>query len=188
MFITAEDHIKYLHELISQRPKNVYIATFNIFAGIMFDGADINNWGAKYNNEMHGVLDNLQDSRANTRILVGIPDLIPCRPGCESCLEKYVKLLTRTLKHAEKWAFNWKYVERFHMKSYIFDYGDTIKGVVGGRNLTTSNYADLTFKIGADKCKVIRHIFNRHWDNSKEITQENINNTILEQMDYLNKE
>ena len=188
MLITTEDHINHLHKLINDKPKNVYIATFNIYAGILFDGDDVNNWGDKYKNEVHGVLDHLQESGANTKILVGIPGLIVCKSGCEDCLTKHLKVLTRLQKHAEKWPFDWRYTEEFHLKSYIFDYGKKLSGVVGGRNLSPSNWVDLTFKIGADRCRVIKHIFNKEWEKAKEITGENMEVTILEHMDYLNND
>jgi hypothetical protein len=188
MLVDFESHAAHLAELISQGPDSVSIATYNIYAGILHDGNDVHEWGPKYRNEVHEILDALNKLK-NVRILVGIPPLILCKEGCEDCVQKHYKWVRRFLAHTQKWKnIEWRYVENMHLKCNIFEFNGKRKGVVGGRNLSASNWIDLSFKITDIRCKVVAYIFNKIWSNALPASEENLDATVLTQMGCAIKE
>jgi len=183
MFITQKDHNQYLKKLIIEKPDEVMIATYNIYAGILHDGEDAHSWGEKYHSDAHEILDMLCDCK-RVRIIVGTPPLSLCKAGCEDCIAKQYKSATRLSKHALKWPkYQWKYTGDFHLKCYLFKKDGIMKGVIGGRNLSDSNWVDVTFNIDDKHCKVIEYLFNQSWDKSTDITIENLESSIMKQVE-----
>lgn len=183
VFITWEQHLEYLKKLTTENPQRVAIATFNVYAGVLHDGADVTEWGEKYSNDAHQLLDLIKPVK-DVRILVGMPPLILCKKGCMECIEKHYKWSMRLDQHAQKWPkFQWKYAEDFHLKCYLFDYGTTIKGVIGGRNLSPSNWVDVTIALDNSRCKVLMALFDKVWKIALDVNDENMKDTISAQLD-----
>ena len=170
-----------LKKLAKQKPKEVVIASFNVYAGILHDGDDCHEWGGKYRNNVHELLDSLADAKVS--LLVGIPLFRPCKPACEECLEAHCKQANKLVKHSEKWPhFDWRFTESFHLKCCIFYYSKGSIGVTGGRNLTDSSWTDMSMVMNEKQTAQARKLFNQMWAKSKEVTQENIDAIIEDEV------
>lgn len=182
VFTTLREHSEYLIKLASAKPDVVTIASFNIYAGIMHDGADLHTKiGREYASDAHKLLDVLKDSGSSVRILIGLPFYNECIENCRDCAEKYVKSLMRLNAHAERWPFKWKFSENLHLKSYVFEWnGKLTRAVIGGRNLSGSSSADLSLPIqDNDIIAKISSLFTKLWEEASPITQSNLDNVIF---------
>ena len=143
LIIDNKDHFKVLFETVKKnKPSKCYISTFNIFAGITHDGKDVVE-DYHYENISHDFLELLRNLKVKTEIVVGLPYFMECRKGCPDCLNEYQKRTRRIYKHFDKWPeFKWKALEFHHSKYILFS---PKYSFIGGRNLTSSNYNDLTF-------------------------------------------
>ena len=168
-----------LKKLASQKPKEVIIATFNIYAGILHDGNDTHQWGEKYRSEVHELLDIL-NSVPKVRILVGFQPLIQCiKTGCEDCVTNHYARAVRLVKHAEHWPkLEWKYVEKSHFKCNLYYFAKGCIGVTGGRNLSGSDWADISFVMNDRQVKSARKLFDEQWKLATKATLKNVEKTI----------
>jgi hypothetical protein len=185
---TNHAHIAHLRSLVKKEPKAVLIGTFSIYAGILHDGEDSHSWGGKYENEIHNILDDLVET-PNVRILVGFPPLNLCVPNCEECLYKHQKWAMRLLKHVEKWPqFQWRIIEEFHLKCYLFFYNDIPpEGIGGGRNLTTSNWTDASIVLNKKQVLKMGELFAKSWSKAGEVNEEALDAITMRQIDGANK-
>ncbi len=183
IFTTQESHMACLKKLAAKKPKEAIMATFNLYAGILHDGDDTHEWGEKYRNEAHELLDILVEI-PKVKMLVGFQPFIPCnKKGCEDCLANHYKRGVRLVKHAERWPeFEWKYLEKFHLKCNLFYYAKGCIGVTGGRNLSGSSWADLSFVMNDKQIVAARKLLDENWKRAANITLPNIENTIECQM------
>lgn len=106
-------------------------------------------WGEKYLSGSRKFLDALADVPV-VNIIIGVSEYVPCtKPEpCAGCEEKHIKQLMRVLAHAEKFKdFGWYVTSKHHLKCVLFIYGDKIKGLTGGRNLTDSQWDDMALDL-----------------------------------------
>jgi len=183
IFPTPESHINGLLKLVGGNPQLVMVATYNVYAGILHDGDDSHEWGGKYENETHDFLDRL-NKVPEVKILVGFPALKLCKENCEDCIKQQYKLAMRLDQHRKKWPnFEWRYSENFHLKCYLFYYKGGYIGIGGGRNLSSSDWTDVSFILDPRQVQGVREIFDNSWKNAKPITMANLEKTIDSQMD-----
>ncbi len=187
LFLTNEDHFKYLNECVEARPRLVNIASYGIWAGITSAGHDTRNWGEKYRSESREFLEGLRTNAAFVRILIGLYEYKSCKGKtitCQDCERKYVMDLIRLMNHAEAFpTFHWRVSSQLHAKCSIFHYQDGApsRAVAGGRNLTDSSWADVTVEL--DKMSTIRldEHFMKMWDEATKLTPDKINKVLEEQ-------
>jgi len=183
LFITLDDHFKYLSELVARKPKGVFIASFGIYAGITFDGRDTTAWGERYKLQTRDFLESLRPI-PNVRLMIGIPDYKSCRGkvACSHCECGYIYQMTRLLNHAELFSeFKWKAATQAHVKCILFFFEKEILGVAGGRNLNDSNSIDATFQIDSSVGTQLYQQLVPIWKASHDLTGEAINAVLVKQ-------
>jgi len=152
MFQTLSEHYDHLDELLARQPKEVFISTFGLYAGITHEGID---YASRFHSPTRHFLDNLKQC-PSVKIMVGVPEYISCSKDnrCKNCEHKYLHYMVRLLNHVETYPeFKWRMKLQFHIKCFLFFYDGQVAGVAGGRNLTDSGYEDVTFPIDAKLCK-----------------------------------
>lgn len=183
LFITLEDHFKYLAELVARKPKGVFIASFGIYAGITFDGRDTTTWGERFKLQTRDFLESLR-STPNVRLMIGIPDYKSCRGkvACSHCECGYIYQMTRLLNHRELFSeFKWKIITQAHVKCTLFFFEKEILGVAGGRNLNDSNSIDATFQIDSTIGTQLYQQLVPVWKASYDLAGEPINTILVKQ-------
>ena len=160
MFLTIEDHFAFLNECVRAKPRAVLISTYGLYAGILPDGRDTRDWGKMYKSQTRELLESMRGIE-NVRLLIGLYEFKSCKGKvpCSDCERKYVMDLIRHMNHAEKFSeFQWRVTPQSHLKCALFTYPDNhpapLRGVVGGRNLNDSSWADLTIEL--DKMSILR--------------------------------
>ena len=188
MYVTSEEHFDQLLKLVADGPKHVCISTYGIYAGILDDGRDATEWGKKYANKVHDFLDAFGKG-IKVQIAVGLAPFNSCQGKnlCEDCWLKYENLAARLLQHAKKWPkISWKFGVGFHLKCFLFHFSDrelrsshedpTFRsvGIGGGRNLSNSDWDDLTFDLTREQIIVVQRQFNKIWKKCKSVTKANL--------------
>lgn len=186
MLTTLDSFYDAIYKCIEEKPKRVLLSSFGIYAGILDDGRDVHSWGGKYKNRVHDVLDKLEKI-SEVNILVSMSPYRSCKGKdafCKDCFETYGKQVTRLLKHVEKWHnFKWRFQNDSHFKTIIFVYDNNVKAVVGGRNFTNSDWADINWQIdGQDANKLVPY-FEDLWKNSSDITETALAETLAKEFD-----
>lgn len=191
MFITTENCYDQLYKWLEEKPAVVQISTFGIYAGILDTGKDMHEVGGKYTSQTHKLLDKLHSIEGLTvHILVGVSQYKSCKDKgkthCEDCYVTYGKQFTRLLKHVEKWPnFKWRFGEELHLKCTIFSYGDDEGNLShrrvlgGGRNLTDSDWADITFELPDELHTPMYDYFRQQWKEKFPVTEENLTNYVV---------
>lgn len=184
IFTTQESHIKALKKLARNKPNSITIASFGVYAGILHDGEDSHGWGGKYKNETHELLDIVAD--IDTKILIGFPPLNLCKDECVECVANHYRAAARLVEHSKKWGrLDWRYIENFHLKCYLFYYKSGCIGIGGGRNMSSSSWTDMSFVLSERQVKAARELFDNSWKKSYKITMENLESTIESQMEQI---
>lgn len=186
MFITTEDTYEQLYKWLKDKPTTVQISTFGIYAGILDSGKDIHEVGGKYSSQTHDLIDSLNE-KTKVQVLVGVAPYRSCKDKgkvhCQDCYEAYGKNITRILMHARRWPnIDWRFRSELHLKCTIFNWeGGTPKGTIikqeilgGGRNLTDSDWADVSFNLPRNTHDAVTGYFNEQWSEALPITEENI--------------
>jgi hypothetical protein len=157
---SEEKYFEYLHSLI-RGATNCYISTFGVYAGILADGRDVTEYGGKYQNSVHELLDAL--AKINTKILVGLPPLIYCdwQKRCPDCEENHLARLKRVALTANHWpSIEWKILPRLHMKLVcVYKRSKPVGGIVGGRNLSNSKWQDLSISLQTSHVRKFKNHF-----------------------------
>lgn len=184
MFVTNEEHNRFITECIEARPDRIVISTFGLWAGFMYDGRDTREWGEKYRSATREQLE-LMRKIPNVQILVGISDYYSCKldkSRCMDCEVKFVRGLLRLAAHIDAFPeFQWRISNMLHLKCAMFFYDDkTQKGVAGGRNFTDSGWADVTFEMTKPQIVTVAKTFIDLWRKSKSMDQDTISNLIEE--------
>jgi len=183
IFTDMTSHMAAMKQMAKRKPQSISIATYNIYAGILHDGEDSHLWeGDKYRNRAHEFLDTIATMH-DVRILVGVPPLIMCKKMCEDCISDSYKKAMRLVKHKEKWPrFKWRYTDSFHFKCYLFHYKKGDVGIGGGRNLSNSNWTDMSFVLNKKQIIAAKTLFDLSWDQAQPVTMENLEETIKRQL------
>lgn len=175
MFLTSEEHNQFLAECVDKQPDRVFISTFGTYLGITYDGRDSTEWGEEYKLATRDLAEAMR-SLSDVNILVGVANYRSCKNKitCLDCEKQYVRTLLRHVNHAEMFPeFNWKMTTELHLKSVIFQYGDDLIGVTGGRNFTDSSWTDVSIVIGEKQIRTIEELAKPVWDEAYDITDTN---------------
>jgi len=186
MLLTIEDHYDTLFELLEKKPTKVFISSFGLYAGITADGKDWHQRGGKYTSRTHEFLDKLSTVE-DVRVLIGAAEYISCKVEqeqyrkvqlfCEDCFNKYGETFKRLLKHTEAFPYiHWRIRINTHLKMTMFQYADnSIVTVLGGRNLTDSDWPDVTFRIDSEnENKRLHQSFMEWWDDGLNVCEDSI--------------
>lgn len=186
MFLTTDECYEELYKWLEQNPTLVQISSFGIYAGIVDSGKDIHKIGGKYTSSTHTFLDKLAETNVKTQILIGVAAYTSCKEDksqCKDCFKKYSKNMMRLLKHVENWPnFEWRFREELHLKCTIFNYKDAKKDRIlgGGRNLTDSNWADISFEPPRELVPDLKEYFINQWNVSTPVTEEKLAEYVTE--------
>lgn len=161
------EHYEALNQLIDAGPDKVLISSFGIYAGLQANGMDVH---PKEESQIRKILEKLRP--INTYLLVGIPDYRSCRgfTKCMHCERKFVKGILRTYELSTLYPkFSWKISRAHHSKAFISIKNGLIQAVVGGRNLTDSDWNDMSLLVSGDE---ILPIFIKQWAAADSLTPE----------------
>lgn len=183
MFLDFSSHSAYLLNALSQKPSKIFISSFGLYAGITYTGQDTAEWGPKYKLATREMLEAMRKV-PKVYLLIGVAPYKSCKEGrCPDCEKKYVQSLLRLVFHAEKFPeFKWRVSTELHLKCTLFFYPNQSPiGIAGGRNLSDSDWADLTFPIAkSDILTLFEHLMGL-WNKSKKLDDATIAQIIKEQ-------
>jgi hypothetical protein len=180
IFFNIDDHFDFLEECVRARPKRVIITTYGLFAGILGDGRDMQEWGPKYRTRTRDLLEEMR-SLPDIRIITGIYARKSCKGKvqCVNCDKSWVMDLLRLVNHADKFSeFKWRFQPDFHLKSTLFSYDSDhpapLRGIVGGRNFNDSKWADATVELDKMSALLLEKETDKAWLNATPLTIDNI--------------
>jgi len=172
LLLEHDDHSRYLSDRVAEKPQKVLITSFGIYAGITYNGQDSTTWGDKYRLATRDLMEAMR-TIPEVKILIGVAEYKSCKNKnyCIDCEKQYVKNLLRLVFHTELFPeFEWRVSTDLHLKCALFYYDDIIQGVAGGRNLTDSNWADITVVLDKKHAmELSQHSLNL-WDKSSKLT------------------
>ncbi len=193
MLLDTSDHFDFLDQCVAAKPQSVTLTSYGVWAGILPDGRDMTSWkdqdgNAKFKFRTRDLLESLRKVK-DVRILVGLFEYKSCKGknvACGDCERKYVLDLVRHMNHAEKFPkFKWRIIQQSHVKCAIFTYPENhpapLRGLAGGRNLTDSDWADVSVEL--DKMSLIRlqeHV-NGIWDKGMALTDAALGKVLADQ-------
>lgn len=176
MFLQPTDHSQFLFDRVADKPDEILISSFGIYAGITYNGQDTTEWGDKYRLATRDLLETMRKI-PTVRMMIGVASYRSCKGEgyCKDCELQYAKGLIRLAYHAELFPqFQWRVSTELHLKCAIFYYGDNIKGVAGGRNFTDSSWADVTFELTSKQAQELAKHTMELWDASPELNDASI--------------
>lgn len=174
--LDIDEHFALLNNYLDYNPDRILISSYGIYAGITFANQDTAGWGDKYQLATRAFMDRLV-SVSQVQILIGIADYRSCKANgqCLDCERQYVKSIIRLLNHAETFKhIQWRMATDLHIKGYIFEYGNKIKGISSGRNLSDSSWKDVSVQLTESECNLIKSYIIRVWGESLDINGNQI--------------
>jgi hypothetical protein len=170
------DHYRTLAE-ISEKADACEISTFGIYTGITSEGRDVHSYGGKYSNLAHQFLDVLKGF--DVKLLIGMPELIYCdkeTQQCTHCEEKFIHYLERINHTAKHWPdFDWRIINDMHMKFVgFYKNGKAIGGISGGRNLSDSQWDDVSIVLTKKEVEFFHDHFTKIFNRAATITDDAI--------------
>jgi hypothetical protein len=135
------------------------IVTFSLYAGFS-KGRD---WSTLYPSQVRRLVDEI--NKSVLRIVVGIPNFVPCKPDCGDCKKVYKNRIDSLVETKKALSMNIRFIKDCHMKMYRI--GPVY--VVGGMNLTGSRSIDIAMTV-EDKgmIKLLQAKFDSIWSAAKE--------------------
>jgi len=126
----------------------VRIASFGLYAGYVDDKGIYN----KVDNTTRKMLEALPNKSS---IIIGLPELWPCKPNCPECIAKHKAMLARIdFTIAEFPNIEWTKTTEWHAKWYLVkSITGTPVGFTGGHNLTASGWFDISVRMSDQAAK-----------------------------------
>lgn len=175
-----QEHYDLIEKLLDTKPDEVFVSSYGLYAGILEDGTDLNIIGPKYKTRSVDVLTKM--AQTNSKIIIGITDFKACNTLCPDCELKYIRGLLRIQAHANKFPqIKFKMTRHNHLKCFIVKKGTKYLGITGGRNLSDSSWADISFFIENEDCLKILDIATKIYDKGLATTDESICQLLREQ-------
>lgn len=145
---------------IGMKPTSVRIATYGVWAGVTDNGVM----------KMNDVGEIFQEAAAHvpdTKVLVGAYSFKSCTGQfkCKHCVENYLRGTVRLLATAEAFpTIAWRCLVGCHLKCVHFQFAESARVIVGGRNFTDSEWLDLSFVFESSKiCHSVMAVFDSLW-------------------------
>jgi|GEM_PF-5878530 len=184
MFLDHADHAQYLFDCVAEKPTHVMIASYGIYAGISYAGQDTTKWGDKYQLATRDLMEMMRPL-PSVRFLIGVANYRSCKGNIDTCIDcekQYCRSLIRLAHHAELFPeFQWRITTNLHLKTCLFFYESTVKGICGGRNFSDSDWIDCTFELSIPNIKKLYKHTKEVWDQSKPLNDESIGEIFEEQ-------
>lgn len=162
---SSDDYIKEFNEIIDENPSWIYISTFGMYLGISVDeNGKVNDWQSKYPKPIRTAIDKIIEKSIPCKIITGEVGRELCVKDCPHCIKANEKLYQRLLAHIDifhKDNLSLMVKVDYHQKMIVSDK----RYIIGGRNLSESSYADLSFS-GTDQetIKSLKEIFERQFN------------------------
>jgi hypothetical protein len=176
---TVEEHFKELRSM-TEGADQVLISTYGIYAGINHYGQDLNGQSSKYTAYAKEFLDSLIGvSKVN--IVVGLYPYSSCKgtARCVYCESRYVRGLLRLSSHKDHFSsFKWRVKPNNHLKCVLAIRGNSFEGIVGGRNLSDSNWNDLTFRLEPEDAKEVFKMVVPIWKEAEDLTDDTLSSLL----------
>lgn len=177
LFIDSDDYFSFLEQVVKTKPKEVFIATYGLWAGIRANGDDMRTWEkweSKYKLRTREMLE-LMRGLPNVRIMVGLYEYKSCKKaGCVDCERKYASDIIRHVAHADTFPeFQWRLASSSHVKCVLFKLSnDKIIGTAGSRNFTDSSWDDISFGLGSKDAAALTTYCNGLWDKAEVLNND----------------
>jgi hypothetical protein len=184
MFLDHADHSRYLFDRVAEKPKYVMIASFGIYCGISYAGQDTTKWGEKFHLATRDLMETMR-SLPNVRFLIGVANYRSCKGKIDTCIDcekQYCRALIRLVHHAELFPeFEWRVTTNLHLKTCLFFYESSVKGIGGGRNFSDSDWVDCTFELPTSHIKKLYKHTKEVWDQARPLNDKSIGEIFEEQ-------
>ena len=136
-----------LEEIEKPDTATVCISSFGVYAGISDTGE---NTAEKW--KMDQTLQRILNSSTRLKkfaVLFSEAETTECTPDCAHCKAKQAKRDRRLQQHIAHWPqVSWFMTSEHHLKAVIVTKDDgRLVAWTGGRNFTTSNWADCSIKV-----------------------------------------
>jgi hypothetical protein len=184
MFLEYDEHADHLQELVDEKPDEVIIASYGLYAGITYKGHDTTKWGEKYRLRTRDLLESMKGG-PEVMMLIGAPTYGSCKgkEQCIACEMKYSQQLFRFVSHAELFPdFKWRVTTELHLKCNLFRYGENHwRGIAGGRNFTDSTWDDITFELMPEQITTLLDHTLKLWGDAEPATNETVGKMLEKQ-------
>jgi hypothetical protein len=150
MITTHQDYISAIQRGLDDKPSSLFISTFNLQTGV-------SSRGTAYASPTFLLLQRIQASVRDPRLLVGLPTQGDCIQRCQAAAEYWPKLRVRTLYD-------------LHLKCWIFKYKGDTRALVGGRNLGDSQWRDVSWWLNGKQSKELLGYYADLWSEAKPVT------------------
>ena len=168
LFSSDKELFEYLHRIADLHPdEEVRISTYGMYLGIS-RGKD---WSEKFPSMARTFIDRIRGEGRSLKLLVGVPSFVECRDGCPDCTEKYKEKLARFDETVSTLKLNAKFTLQHHLKMYAI--GSIV--ILGGINLSGSEYTDAAVIVDSEAAVQLNEIF----DNSWHLAQDDAYNSLL---------
>lgn len=150
IFSDADYHHAIVEQLMS-RPKQVWISSFNFNSGISDRGTLFQR------SQTFQLLDDINRSTKNSRVLIGLPSKIP---------ERFLAKLTNTAEFFNN--IEWRFRSDLHLKTWIFFRPIPI-ALFGGRNLGDSSWADASVFLSQKDSRALQGFYDSLWSGAEKV-------------------
>tara|TARA_Y100000034_G_scaffold122952_1_gene169084 strand:+ start:328 stop:846 length:519 start_codon:yes stop_codon:yes gene_type:complete len=156
MYLDVNEYWKeVLREVRDPETASVLFSSYGIYAGISHTG---DNTAKMYGfTQTHQKI--LDESNNGKKIifLLSESDPVICKPDCPDCIAASKKRDDRMMAHTATWPeVSWNLTRDHHLKAVIIRKKDgTLTGFSGGRNFTTSEWRDVSFRLTEDDAKTL---------------------------------
>lgn len=177
---TIEQHTGELLRLAKARPQSAAFASYGLSLGIAsFAGGGLRQW----QDASREMFDLLAENGVAVRVLVGTGLKISCEDGiCMACERQYVRQLIGLHGYVGRYpGFEWRVLERSHLKLSAFDINGDLVCITGGRNMTGSDWTDISLVLhGADASAVLGSL-EQCWPLARPLTKATLASMCKEQ-------
>lgn len=184
LLLSVDEHHGWIRDHVARMPDRVLITSFGVWAGILVDGRDTQEWGSKFKLETAGILRSLEEAGIESNILVGVSDYRSCKKDgvCLDCERSFVSAQLRLLAHARAFGgLRWRFTSQLHIKTVLMVFGRELVGLVGGRNFTGSDWVDCSVVLdGAGARTLLKHNASL-WGVSSVVDEESVVSFLKEQ-------
>ncbi len=188
LFIEDAEHTEFILKAIEDKPSVALISSFGVFGGILHDSRDSTTFKDSKENNSRKILDALGEIQS-VYMMIGLTTYASCSGNyCIDCEKKFVKNLLRVYAHAEFFnKLSWRMTSELHLKCYLFFYADGSKrGISGGRNLTGSNWDDLSLELDDDNIDKISNYYTKLYKKAMPVNNGSVER-VLEQNNISSK-
>jgi hypothetical protein len=152
MIFTADDYSRAITDQLMDKPKKIWISSFNFSCGI-------SDRGTVYSRSVtHQAMELVNQSTTESRVLIGGPSNID---------EAWLRKLTLTAEFFNK--IQWRWRPDLHLKCWIFLKTSGPTALFGGRNLGDSAWADASLFLSARNSRELQGYYDSLWSGAEKV-------------------